>query len=357
MKVLYVASNSKDAATLRVEQEITELQRAASQVSGDPVTFIFLPALPFEEIEQQVAIFRPDILHITAHGEPNELYLSNSIESKVPLTSAALQAILRSHVPRLIYINACTSEQIASDLVGIAPHTIGTSAAITNFAARKSAVTFYRYLLRGQSLEAAISASSATAEVLDQAVKTRPFSKPGYERDREYFYSVPKLMAYFNDHKFAIPTKSGYSFQIGVAGASESTMQIVFCTDDDSFLDDEEADDMEGQLCSVVRTNAIRGEVWAQEDHFFDIHGDFRLYALGITSAGRCYSLAGTLCEAITNFYQVYYNSPESSKFPAELRAALEFLQNNDGSVVRPRKDNTRSGQKNKLREKSETQN
>lgn len=333
MKVLYLASNSKDSSTLRIEQDVTELQRTVAQVSGDPVTFIFLPALPFEDIELQLSLFKPDILHITAHGSSNELYLSNSAEMKVPLSAESLRAVLSAHKPELVYINACTSEDIAKSLRGHVPYIIGTTAPITNFAARKSAVTFYRYLLRGQSLQAAYQASAATAQTLDQKVTTSLFQKIGRDSAREFFYRVPRLVACFEDHKFK--PSGGYTFRIGMTGASETTMQIVFCTDDESFIED--SDDLESCLCTVIRTNAIRGEVWAEAPHT-GIYGDFRLYALGITSSGRCYSIAGTLVEALVNFYQVHFDTPDASGFPAELKAAIEDLTNNDGSIVRPRK-------------------
>jgi hypothetical protein len=345
MKVLYIASNDAKSGPLRIEQDITELQRAISQVSGDPITFIFLPALPFEDIEQQIAIFKPDILHITAHGKPGELFLSNSAEMQVPLSSATLRAVLAAHIPRLVYINACTSREIATDLAGFVPHAIGTSADITNFAARKSAVSFYRYLLRGHSLDVAFQASSATASTLDASVKTEIFSRTGFEQSREFFYSVPKLLAYFIDHDFS-PSKQRYDFMIGMAGASEATMQIVFCTDDESFLtndtDKVQDDDEiipEVKLCEVVRTNAIKGEVWTEKNNWQDIEGDFRLYALGITSSGRCYSIAGTLCEALTNFYQVYFDVSDASMFPENLKAAIECLGDNDGSLLRPKRN------------------
>lgn len=331
MKVLYLASNSKDSSTLRIEQDITELQRTVAQVSGDPVTFIFLPALPFEDIEMQLSLFKPDILHITAHGSADELYLSNSAEMKVPLSAESLRAVLSAHKPELVYINACTSEKIAKSLRGHVPYVIGTTAPITNFAARKSAVTFYRYLLRGQSLQAAYETSAATVRTLDQQVTTSLFPKVGRDAAREFFYRVPRLVACFQDHKFK--PAGGYHFFIGMTGASEATMQVVFCTDDESFIED--PDDLESCLCTVIRTNAIRGEVWAEEP-YVGIYGDFRLYALGTTSSGRCYSIAGTLVEALVNFYQVHFDTPDASGFPAELREAIEDLTNNDGSKVRP---------------------
>jgi hypothetical protein len=341
MKVLYIASNSHDAATLRIEQEITELQRVASQASGDAVNFVFLPSLPFEDIEQSVASLQADIVHISAHGGPNELWLSNSAENKVRLTAEALQSLLTSHVPHLIYVNACNSDAIAKALAGFVPYAIGTSAPITNFAARKSAVTFYRCLLRGQSLQDAFNASAATVRTLSEgnSVETRLFVKPGNEPSRSFFYRAPKLIAYFQDHVFR-PKQSGYNFAIGLSGASDTTTQVVFCTDDESFVefqsDDQDLNALETKLCEIVRTNAINGEVWSRTlwNH---IDGDFRLYALGITAPGKSYSSSGTLCEALATFYQIYFDTPDRSMFPDDLKKALSYLRERDGSLLRSR--------------------
>jgi hypothetical protein len=347
MKVLYIASNAIGSSTLRIEQDITELQRVASQVSGDPVNFVFLPALPFEDIELYVAALKPDIVHISAHGGPNELWLSNSAESKVRLTSESLRAVLAGNVPRLIYINACTSSKIAKSLAGFVAHAIGTSADITNFAARKSAVTFYRCLLRGQSLQVAFNASSATVKTLSEenAVETRLFSKAGSEASRSFFYRLPRLMAYFEDHIFSKHEGGGYNFALGIAGASDNTSQVTICTDDESFVENDTDDpkilqglSLETKLSEIVRTNAINGEVWSK-GVWPDIEGDFRLFALGITASGESYSIAGTLCEALVNFYAIYFDSPDGSAFPEDLKAALIYLRENDGSLLRSRKN------------------
>jgi uncharacterized protein (DUF4415 family) len=168
MKVLYLASNPKDQATLRIEQDITEIQRATANNSGEPVRFTFLPALPFEEIDDQLAIYKPDILHISAHGEHDSLWLSNQKESAVRLDADVLKAILAAHLPQLVYINACTSSEIAKQLSDEVPFSIGTTAEISNLAARKGALTFYRSLLRGQTLHDAYRSSAATVEASAQ---------------------------------------------------------------------------------------------------------------------------------------------------------------------------------------------
>jgi hypothetical protein len=329
MKVLYVASNPQDADSLRVQQDITEIQKATAQYSGDIVRFTFLPALPFEEIEEQISIYKPDILHLAAHGSDDNLWMSNTKENAVKLTADSLKAVLTAHCPRLVYINACRSQQIAEKLTSDIKFSIGTTALISNLAARKSAVTFYRCLLRGQTLEAAYNASAAivrtlASEELEEpdddgeslspelagakppvVVETRLFTAAGTSPKSEVFYRLPRLVATFKDHQF-ISRNNRFSFNIGICGASENTMQVVFCTDDESFISGKK--DVTEYLCSATRTNAINGEVWLDYT-WYDIFGDFRLYALATTASGRCYSVGGTLWEALMNFYEVYYAS------------------------------------------------
>ena len=145
---------------------------------------------------------------------------------------------------------------------------------------------------------------------------------------KEILYSTPRLIAQFEDHKFA--SKSGrYNFEIGLSGAGLSTWQVVFCTDDDSFIQSKIK--LAEDLCVVERTNPIKGEVWSREV-FRGIEGDFRLYALAITPSGDCYSVAGTLCEALTNFYEAHLNENTGTKFPKDLTDAMNVLYDNNGA-------------------------
>lgn len=327
MRVLYIASNGKSESTLRIEQDITELTKATAQSSGDAPHFIFLPALPFEDIEQQVAAFKPDIVHISAHGKRRQLRLSDSEEESVAITAPALRSLLAAHLPKVLYLNACTVTHVAKELASDIPFTIGTTADITNLAARKSAVTFYRCLLRGQSVATAYKAAATVASAIDKSVKLDLHRKQDAD-DRLILFRSPQLLARFVDDKFTSRSET-FKFELGLAGASVNTRQIVVCTDDDSFPEEETVD--------FIQTNAINGEVWL-DNYWTDIEGDFRLYALGATASGRCYSVAGTLIEAITNFYNVYFDVDAGGEFPQDLRNAIEILRQNDGSLLRARR-------------------
>jgi len=131
-------------------------------------------------------------------------------------------------------------------------------------------------------------------------VKTELFCKASADSRRYVFHKIPKLVARFEEDGF-IANDGTYSFELGIVGASSITMQVLFCTDDDSFL--EGAGNQTDKLAFVQRTKAVNGEVWLSYP-WTRIKGDFRLYALISTAGGTCYSLASTLCEALSVFYR-----------------------------------------------------
>jgi hypothetical protein len=85
------------------------------------------------------------------------------------------------------------------------------------------------------------------------------FCKASADSRRYVFHKIPKLVARFEEDGF-IANDGTYSFELGIVGASSTTMQVLFCTDDDSFL--EGAGDQTDKLASVQRTKAVNGEVW-----------------------------------------------------------------------------------------------
>jgi hypothetical protein len=334
MRVLYVASNPEGSSTLKLESEITELQKATAQSGVSRTQFIFLPALPFEDIETQVAIYKPDILHLSCHGDDGALRVADSTLKSIDLSAEALELILAPTPPRLVYLNACKSQAVAERLVASVDFAIGTDESITNFAARKGAVTFYRNLLRGCTLEQAFNSSSATVGVLStrapKKVTTKLFERNIGRRSLEKFYEPTSLVARFERDLFKC-SASGYRFRLGLVGCAADTVQVVFCTDDETFV----GDNLEEDLCSVVRSTSVRGEVWL--GHTWDgVSGDTRVYALATTAGGECYSLSSTLLQALDRFYRVYYSVSSGEKYPADLQVALKDLAANDGAAWRP---------------------
>lgn len=329
MRVFLFASNPEDTQTVRSEDEVTELQHIFSRFSNDRVEFKPFPAIAFEHIGDAIAQGKPDIVHFVAHGETDGLWVSEKGDP-VKLTAEAFLDVIGDYRPKLIYLNACNSEAIAKSLAKEVPFSIGTTAKIQNETAIKAATSFYRSLLRGQSVQAAYNSAKAVALTLNQTnlVEMALFVRRKENPRKEILYSTPRLIAQFEDHKFV--SKNGqFNFEIGLSGAGLTTWQVVFCTDDESFIRPRRQ--LASQLCVVERTNPIKGEVWASEV-YQGIEGDFRLYALAITPSGDCFSIAGTLCEALTNFYEAHLSEKIASKFPQELTEALNLLYDNNGA-------------------------
>lgn len=329
MKVFLFASNPEDAQTVRSEDEVTELQHVFSRVSNDRVQFKPFPAIAFEHIGEEIAQGKPDIVHFVAHGETDGLWVSERGDP-VKLTAESFLDVMGDYRPKLVYLNACNSSAIAKNIAKKVQFSIGTTAKIQNDAAIKAATAFYRSLLRGQSIQAAYNTARAVALTLNQAnaVEMSLFVRRKENPRKEILYSTPRLIAQFENHNF-VSENGRYSFEIGLSGAGLFTWQVVFCTDDESFIKPRRQ--LAGQLCVVERTNPIKGEVWASEV-YRGIEGDFRLYALAITPSGDCYSIAGTLCEALTNFYEAHLNEKIGSKFPPELTEAINLLYDNNGA-------------------------
>lgn len=329
MKVLYISSNHAKNSTLMVEHEITELQRDAIYGVGRRMEFVFLPALPFEDVENQILVHKPDIVHISAHGEEDSLELVDSKGNPRKLTDVALRVLLAPSPPKLVYLNACDSAALAEAITDIVPFAIGTKAPITNFAARKGAVAFYRALAQGRTLSSAFASSESTVKLLGD-IETSLFPESGESASDPVFYEPIRLVAHFHDHKTEF-TKATADFDIGVAGCPASTVQIVFTTNDRAFLSDDD-DSLEDDLCSVSLDMPWNGEVWL--DYAWNSWGDIKIFALIITASGEHFSVSSTLCDALTAFYQVYHQC-EPAGFPAPLKQAIATLKANDGSRMR----------------------
>ena len=328
MKVLFVASNPADAATLNLEREITELQRRFAEAAGEPVTFIFLPNLRVEELPAALSRHRPDILHISAHGANEQLSLTNEAKVAVKLDASTLIAFLaHERPPRLIYLNACDSLPIADELAAVVPMTIGISAPITNRAARASAVAFYERILDGARVAEAFSVAKKMVEVMDhQTASASLFARGGANPALEVLHRTPRLVAGLCGELKA--GQKRFNVRFGLIGCPSNTAQVIFFTDDESYVNDEES--YEEDLCLVVRGYPVRGIIWADAQDKWETYGDFRIFAVGVTGDGLTFSICSMLCDAI----ELRYRLNGASAIPPAVAAAVAQLRTEDGTEI-----------------------
>ena len=338
MKVMFVASNPADGEDLLLEREITELQRRSAAMGSERVEFVFFPRLPLEEFPLEVLKQCPDVLHISAHGDKNGLEFTNSSGGTVRLRARALRNFLTMEKPpRIVYLNACESKAIAEELANEIQIAIGTTAKITNRAARSAALLFYDHLIGGASVRRAFEAGKSMIESLaDEGTSSEIYAKEGVSIDTETLHSVPKIVARFFKDKWRPPRDGFYEFEVGVTGCPRNSVQVVIFTDDKSFIVPEDDDDVEdeqflaGELCKVVRGVASRGTIWAESTWLS--YGDFRLFASGVTAGGEQFVASSTLCDALKLQAELGVRARFRSPPPDDWVRAVEGLRLFDGS-------------------------
>jgi hypothetical protein len=337
MRLLYIASNPSDLTSLNLEREITELQRQASEVSAEPISFVFLPGLRFEELPRELNRHRPDVVHLAAHADDEKLALAHEGGGTVEVTARMLGAFFsRSRPPRLVYVNACDSDGIADDLVkqqGIAA-AIGSTAPITNRAARNAALAFYGRILDGESVSDAFETGVQMLEALEgQRASAKLFHRPDIDPKMEVLHRRPRLVASLAKQSYTKPGPGPDTFliRLGLTGCSPNTTQTVFFTDDETFIDPKRPDDT-GDLCFVVRATPVRGTVWASNRNLWEVRGDFRIFASGVTGDGEHFTVSSTLCEALETRQRLSRQSANVG----DLLEALRVLRARDGSLDEP---------------------
>jgi hypothetical protein len=322
VQVLYVASNPIDRSDLELDREITELQRRFAMPGAEAVKFAFLPNIRVEDLPGELSRYKPDVLHIAAHGETQSLALSDEAGTSVPLTAEMLRAFLPpEHIPRLIYLNACDSETIAQTIVDAAqvPMAIGTTAPITNRAARAAAVAFYERVLAGTTVASAFEACEQMLRAMSGSGASATFhrSDAGVDAAREVLHAVPIIIA---DFETSPPRqdRGHYLFRLGISGCPTSTTQVIFFTDDESFVND--IDTLEDDLSLIVRSTPVVGVLWSPKGAPWRAEGDHRLAAVGLKAGEGYFALESTLCKALEKRYASFPEDAAVQKIIAELR-------------------------------------
>jgi CHAT domain len=308
MKVLYIASNPSEASEVDLAREITELQRRASIASGEPVTFIFLPAIAFERLPLELHHHRPDIVHFSGHGDKAQLHFSNESGALVPVTGKMLSEFFNyENPPKLVYLNACDSANLAKELKKVIPIAIGTTAPITNRAAWASAVVFYDRLLMGMSVQNAYEAGNQMIQCLQQkSASSSLYCGKGVDASVERLHSIPRIVAWPEDGNFVFDKDGLINIDIKLIGCPANTLQVIFFTDDKRMILNDPDDDqsgaafLAGELCQLVRDTPRHGII--ETDDFWPTEQDFRVFACGTTSGGSTFTVSSTVCAALKDY-------------------------------------------------------
>ncbi|QJR10055.1 hypothetical protein DSM104443_01106 [Usitatibacter rugosus] len=347
MKLLFVASNPQDQKTLALEREITEIQRRIGWQSTGTVEFTFLPALAVEDFTTTLLKVRPDVVHLSAHGDNEALRMASASGKSIEITGEILAAMLTVRVrPKLVYVNACNSAAIAKEIAKVVPMAIGSTASIENGAARATAIVFYEGLLSGSTVTEAFHASSALLSALSGGTAQSALFPSG-STDLPATVSLvhlPKIVAKFPEKTngaidYSADKFGEFDLDIGLAGCPADTVQIVFFTDDETMSDEDEGwldnylesdEERAASYAKIVRGYPVRGRIWCES--VWTAAGDFRIFATGSTGTGRTFSAYAMVCDALeaglrTSEYQKLRSADREG-----IAAAISKLRENDGS-------------------------
>lgn len=328
IKVLYIASNPLHHATLMLEREITVMSEShVRRYDGKvPVTFTFMPELPVERVEDLLFDVKPDVLHISAHGDQERLTLTNHVREPVTITSHYFRAAFAAHKPSVVFLSACNSREIAEDISKLGVAAIGTSAPITNIAARSGADRFYRALAQGRSVRNAHESAKAIVHVLTKDTVSVEFFASDPALAERVLGDLPQIVAAFEDEEIELNKRGVGRFHVGLRHPPQSTHQIVLCTDDDWFFDHDEGELNIDNLCSVLRGSVTGDTRW--DDDVWEVDGDFRIIATAIEADGQTTSVTSTLCTALETYYCHRLKKP-IDQLPQKLRRIIARLRDN----------------------------
>jgi hypothetical protein len=326
MKILYIAANPHDLEELDLAPEVTEIQRRVSGAAS--VDFVAMPSLKFEDLASTLHQHRPEILHIAAHGAKETLFLANQDNTSIHIDAKMLLAFLSDvSPPRLVYLNACNSLEIAEGLTRLVPMAIGTTAPISVKSARATAVSFYERILDGASVARAFAVCKQVMKGFSADLAgIELFNQPEIDPSAQVLHTVPRFVAEFIKEQPKRDRDGCYEIRFGLLGCPPNTKQVVFFTDDPESIT--ERGTLENDLCTVVREPPRRGLVLMEEEDAWDIDGDFRLYAVGVSGDGRSFTLSTMLCNALEERYRVSHGFA----VPSDIAAAIADLRLTDGS-------------------------
>ncbi len=317
MRVLYIASNPDDARSLASMKEMNELQSVFSRHDGvHRVEFLPFPRLDVNRLMSVLRDVSPDVLHISAHSNGNALSLTDDAGIERAITNESFVDLVRNSgaSPRLIYLNACTSQALAAALLPVAKCAVGTSAPITNIAARLSAARFYEWLASGSSVGEAWAAASTALKIVDPAVSLWCECQQGLSAAQYRLVRGTELLVYFPEvealrgkrvpasFKLKPNGNDEFAMEIGLSGCPADLRQAVVFVDDETFIGEDE-ESLEDDLCWVTRDPPEEGQLWPEFK--LGLYGDTTLYASITTATGKCYALKRRVIDALNAYYFV----------------------------------------------------
>jgi len=156
MKILFLAANPLQTSRLDLEEELRSLEQELRGVKlRDSISLIARHAVRPDDLIRYVRSDKPNVIHFSGHGSKAGIMLRDDTSGYQVVEGGSLKRFLENRGVDLIVLNACYSDIQAKIIIGAVKTVVGTTDVVSDEAARRFSVAFYRSLGDGLSIREA----------------------------------------------------------------------------------------------------------------------------------------------------------------------------------------------------------
>ena len=144
-KILILAANPTDTSPLDLEDELRSLEKEVEGSAHSALIEIRVghAARP-DDLVKLVRRESPAIVHFSGHANATGIALRDEVGNTKIVSSQNLARFLSERGVSLAVLNACYTDEQASDIIKSVPCVVGTTAAVDDGAAKQFSLAFYR---------------------------------------------------------------------------------------------------------------------------------------------------------------------------------------------------------------------
>lgn len=145
-RLLFAYSTPLNVSPLRLGTEEKQIKEALRAITDrDKIHIDTIPAVELKDFSNAFNRYRPNILHISSHGNQEHIALENEKGQAITVDGDMLINIVKlaGKQLKIVVLNACESSKMAASLTDVVDVTIGMNMSIGDNAARAFAVQLY----------------------------------------------------------------------------------------------------------------------------------------------------------------------------------------------------------------------
>lgn len=146
IKLLFTYSTPSDVLPLRLGTEEKQIKEALRAITDrDKIHIDTIPAVELKDFSNAFNRYKPNILHISSHGNQECIALENEKGDAIAVDDDTLMNIVKlaGKQLKIVVLNACESSKMAASLTDVVDIAIGMNVSIGDDAARAFAVQLY----------------------------------------------------------------------------------------------------------------------------------------------------------------------------------------------------------------------